>query len=523
MAGKFKQVVVWGIILIIAACTSEQPPIERVTVEPTQENIAPIYTPTASLTPSHTPTITATASVTPSPTITATASATFTPTATFTTTPSQTPAPSATVPLLIPTSVDNSDAPAAIAISGASVSEEVGWACGDFPCEENEEAWLRRIQVPAGFEAELIGNFPGQVNQIVYGADGLLYATMLEDGTRNGSVWRLEADGTATRFIPFLLPSPFGIARQPGTDVLYVSGRTNPDSGGSVWRINSNNTIELVFDNLPCCYLVDNQPNGMTFGADGYLYLGVGALTDRTESANPEAQAFAELTPNEASILRIDPQLGTLETFASGIRNPMDITQDSNGQFYATDNGLVSGIGDRILNIQVGQNYGFPFYRARGCEDCPPSRGNNFAPPDLLSLPLYTLPRGITVYNGNQFPANFQDTLFVAFWNDNGVGQRIVWIDPRDPALLNQTLETPYIPTPFMTGLLRPSDVIVTDDGSLVIADWLYGMIWRVRYTGETSTALPTQAQGGFSIPSPVPPTTTPTLPSAFVTNTPNP
>jgi glucose/arabinose dehydrogenase len=85
--------------------------------------------------------------------------------------------------------------------------------------------------------------------------------------------------------------------------------------------------------------------------------------------------------------------------------------------------------------------------------------------------------------------------VFVAFWNGTSNGQRIVRIDPdtvpTDPEMLFD-----FQPDPFVTGLMRPSDVIVAPDGSLVISDFIYGHVWRVRY-GAAPTATPTRAVGG--------------------------
>lgn len=509
-----------GAIILSALWACSPPPnVERITIEPTQVGVgAPVYTATPSASPTPIPTNTQTATATVSPTVTPTASATLVPTDTATSAPTQTatpttpPPPSATVALQALATQSIANAPAPIAVMGANTSASIGWSCGNFPCEDNIEAWQKRIQVPQGFALEFVANFEGQVNQITMGRDGLLYATVLENGTREGAVWRQEKNGELTRYSPTLI-SPLGLAFQPNTDVLYVSARTTSLQGGALWRIESNGNATLVLDNLPCCYSeVDNQPNGMIFGTDGFLYLGVGSLTDHAESPNPAQIAFANILPDEASILRVNPHTGEYSVFADGIRNPYDIALDSNGQYYATDSGLVTGIGDRILAISAGVNYGFPYYRSRGCEVCPPSRGNNFAPPDLLALPSYTLPRGIVAYNGAQFPQNFQNTLFVAFWNATDYGQKIVWIDPRDSALQNQTPETPYLPVPFVTGLLRPSDVVVDNEGSLLISDWLYGMVWRVRYTGEIATPTPTQTQQGFVVPTPITsPTDSPT------------
>ena len=94
----------------------------------------------------------------------------------------------------------------------------------------------------------------------------------------------------------------------------------------------------------------------------------------------------------------------------------------------------------------------------------------------MLDFPPFTRPRGIVAYQGTQFPANMFDSLFVTLWNGVEGGQRVIRIDPQhvdDPG---------YVPEAFVTGLIRPIDVTVAPDGSLVVADYVYGNIWRVVY-----------------------------------------
>ncbi len=379
-----------------------------------------------------------------------------------------------------------------IPVTGASFSANEGWSCGDFPCEGDLDGWLERLRVPEGFSIAHVGQFKGQVQQMVLAQDGALYATVLENGTRYGAVYRLNADKTTTRYSN-ALASPFGLAFHPTTGVLYVSSRLTPLEGGMIWRILPDGQAEVVRDDLPCCYMeIENQVNGLFFGDDGFLYVGVGSLTDRAESSSPRTRAYDELLPNEANVLRINPETGELTVFASRIRNPQDITQDSTGNFYATDRGTASGIGDRLLALKDGAQYGFPFYGNRGCEDCPPNLGAGISEPDVLSFEAYTLPMGLVAYTGTQFPSNFLDTLFVALWNTG----RVLWVNPST---------VPPESVPFVTGLLRPSDVLIAPDGTLWVSDWLYGHVWRVRYEG---------ASGVFASPTPA---------SLFVTSTPNP
>jgi glucose/arabinose dehydrogenase len=466
------------VLLLLAACAPvAQESAFQATLPPTQA-AAPIYTATPTATLTHTPTLTPTATLTATPTATLTATLTPTTTPSPTLTPSLTP----TLPLLTLTPAMPGGMPAAAVPVPAAFSPVEGWSCEDFPCEDDIAGFLQRIQVPPGFTLSPVGRLPGQPVQIVYGPDGRLYATVLENGTRSGAVYALNPDGSAERYSGDFV-SPAGLAFQPGTDVLYVAARVSPLQGGGLWRVPpGGGTPEAVITDLPCCWsLIDNQPNGMVFGPDGYLYLGVGALTDHAESPDPQHQPFANIHPNEAAVVRIQPHTGALEVYASGIRNPADVAFTAGGQLFSTDNGIIAGAGDRLLALQAGGHYGWPYWRVRGCEDCPVTKPLLDILPDFVTLPDSSTPRGLAAYTGAQFPANFWDTLFVVLWSGTPDGQRVVWIDPRDSGLGSES----YTPLPFVTGLIRPADVTLAPDGALVVADFIYGHVWRVAYSGQ--------------------------------------
>lgn len=363
----------------------------------------------------------------------------------------------------------------------AALSPAEGWSCDDFPCEDDIAGFLQRIQVPPGYELAHYGKLPGQPQQITFGPDGRLYATVLLNGSRNGAVYALNPDGSSEAYSQMFV-SPVGLAFQPGTNVLYVTSRLSELEGGALWRIPAPGVpAELVLGDLPCCFsLIDNQPNGITFGPDGYLYLAIGALTDHAEPPNPEVAPYAELHPLEAAILRIHPHTGEVEVYARGLRNPFDLDFDTRGRFYATDSGLITGPGDRLLHIIPGGHYGWPYYGARGCESCPTSPPQLDIQPDFVAFPDFSLPRGLVVYKGTQFPSDMFDNLFVVLWNGTDYAQRVVRIDPQDPRLAYEE----YTPEPFVTGLIRPIDAAVAPDGSLIVADFIYGNLWQVRYTG---------------------------------------
>lgn len=454
------------LLLVIAACApANQPQTFRATPV-AQIGSAPVYT--------HTPTFT------PSPTRTPTPTPTITPS--LTPTETQTPSPAPTQPLWTLTPPVRSEIAPLSGEVAAPFAPTAGWSCEDFPCEDDIDGFLRRIRVPDGFHVEHVGRFPGQPIQITYGNDGRLYATVLENGTRSGAVYAMNDDGSTERYSGTFV-SPFGLAFQPGTDVLYVSARVTLESGGGVWRVPpGGGDAEPVIANLPCCYsLIDNQPNGMIFGADGYLYLGVGALSDHAENATRSEDGIVRFQPYEASILRIQPHTGDVEVYASGIRNPVDLAVDSSGALYATDSGLITGQGDRLLMVEQGGHYGFPYWRERGCESCPIKPARVSVSPDLIVFPPLSLPRGVVAYTGAAYPSDLFDDLFVVLWNAVDGGQRVVRVDP-ETVPTDPEARAAYTPDPFVTGLIRPIDVALDPNGALVVADYVYGHVWRVVY-----------------------------------------
>jgi hypothetical protein len=456
-----------GAMFWLAACAPQQAQTFRATPI-SQAATAPIYTDTPTFTPS--PTLTSSSTLTLTPT--------WTPSPTLTPSLTLTPTSEPTQPLFTLTPPLERGAPPPFNGATPELSATDGWTCGDFPCEEDTEGFLRRIQVPQGYHVEPYGRFPGQVMQMTVGPDGRLYATVLEQGTRNGAVYALAQGGEPERYSGDFV-SPVGLAFQPGTDVLYVSARVTLEQAGGLWKTPAGGgEPEPVITDLPCCFMaVDNQPNGIAFGPDGFLYMGIGALTDHTEPPAGQRRRNLDVLPFEASILRIQPHTGEAETFAAGLRNPYDLTFTSDGQFYATDSGLLTGQGDRLLAINPGAHYGWPYWTARGCEGCPSVPPGLDITSDLLTLPDYSLPRGLVAYTGTQFPANQFDALFVALWNGTEGGQRIVRIVPGE-------IGEGYTPEPFVTGLIRPIDVTTAPDGALLVADYVYGHIWRVVYKG---------------------------------------
>lgn len=428
-------------------------------------------------TPTVTPTLTP--SVTPSPTATLTPTLTFTPTETFTPTPTLTPSntPTPTPGVLTLTPVPPlAEQPLELATVEAPLQPTAGWSCGDFPCEDDIDGFMERISVPEGFALAHMGRLPGQPVSITYGPDGLLYALVITDGAQAGAIVALDpATGQTTTVLEGLI-SPGGLAFRPGTEILYYTARTASMAGGALWVLQPGETPRLLRDDLPCCFtIINGQPNGITFGPDGYLYLAAGALTDHTEASPTLPELYATPTRWEGAVLRLPPDGSEVEVVGDGFRDPIDLAFDAEGRLFVTDTGLIIGVGDRVVRVQEGADHGWPYWRERGCLECPVIPPDVTLVPDWVTLPGDASPRGIVAYHAAAFPAEYYDNLFVALWNGVEGAQRIIRVRnlPNGRARVSA----------FVTGLIRPADVVVAPDGTLVIADYIYGHVWRVSAT----------------------------------------
>ena len=470
------------LLAVLAACgPAGQPGMTVITSAP--ESLTPTRIVGGGAPPTATPTVTPSATPTPTftPTPTATPTYTLTPTPSHTPTPTLTPSHTPTFTRVVITLTPPplpSRAALVLATVEAPLAPTAGWSCGDFPCEEDIDGFRERIRLPEGFALSHVGQLPGQPIAITYGPDRRLYAAVIVDGAQVGAVVALDETSGAVEWIAGDILSPGGLAFRPGTDILYVTGRARPDGGGALWSIQPGDPPRLLRDDLPCCRsLIGGQPNGLAFGPDGYLYLAAGATSDHGEASPNLPMLHATPTPWEGAILRLPPDGSAVEVLGRGFRDPMDLAITADGRIYVSDTGLFIGPGDRLMRLERGGHHGWPYWRERGCAECPILPPDLEPVPDWLNLPFDAGPRGLIVYYGDQFPEEYVGNLFLALWNGVAGAQRVIRVRILPNGL-------PLV-SAFMTGLIRPIDVAVDPDGALVAADYVYGHVWRASYEGE--------------------------------------
>jgi glucose/arabinose dehydrogenase len=322
--------------------------------------------------------------------------------------------------------------------------------------------------VPPGFNVKYLVTVNGHPTSVTYAPDGHLVAATME-----GAIFAFDNSGSVST-IASGFHLPIGLAYRPGTTDLYIASRTfSPDAvpnEGKVTIVHADGTKLDIVTGLPCCYTIqEHQPNSLAFGPDGKVYLSIGARADHGEIPGHPDQS-ATLTPYEAGILRFNPDGSQLERYADGLRNPYDLTFDATGALFATDNGPDFGPPDRLHRIVQGGHYGYPYYA--GCGVCPPAPSDLRITPPIATFPPHAAVTGIVAYTARQFPADYDNNLFVTLWSAFPGAQKVVRVKT-----------SPVEVSDFATGLASPVDVTIAPDGSLVVADWATGNVYKISYT----------------------------------------
>jgi len=368
------------------------------------------------------------------------------------------------------------------------------------------QANLSKLNLPAGFKIEVYADVPG-ARQMALGTNGNIYV-----GTRGNKVYAVvdkNKDHKADQVITMLddLNVGNGVAMYKGN--LYVAEQNRitryaaPDFD---LTLPFKQMREVIYDKLP------NKPHHgwryIAFGPDNKLYVTVGAPCN-----------ICETQGIEASIIRMDPDGGNVETFAKGVRNSVGVDfQPDTNVVYFTDNGG-DMMGDDVPHDELnavskpGQHFGFPFY-AGG--DALSNDWKNKTPPKDVVFPAaefqaHSANLGFKFYSGKQFPAEYQGSAIVAqhgSWNrSKPVGYQLMRVkfDAQHRVSGKEVFIDGWLNNGEIWG--RPTDVLQMPDGSMLVSDDYNGVIYRVSYgevdtaTKVSSTAITLGAVTGLKMP----------------------
>ena len=239
---------------------------------------------------------------------------------------------------------------------------------------------------------------------------------------------------------------------------------------------------------------------GLTFGADGKLYVTVGERIFN-ETSNPALPIAQDPLDRRGKIYRLNPDGSApadnpdfgpdapLGLYATGVRAPQGVTlHPETGEIWFSEHG--SRQGDEINRLEAGANYGWPIVTTGGYrnEDYqPPERlGQTFVEP-VWSWAQTVAPTGLVFYDGPEFP-QWRGDLFVA-----GLARGSLWRLNFEAGSIVSVEEL------FVHDRVRSRKVALSPDGGLyMLTDTLLrtGADGGLEYTGEPGGQLLRLAPG---------------------------
>jgi glucose/arabinose dehydrogenase len=341
--------------------------------------------------------------------------------------------------------------------------------------------------VPAGFRANVFAAGMPNARWLAVAPNGDVFLAQSNDG-KITLLRDANGDGMAERNAEYAggFSQPHGLLVHGGA--LYVGDTRN------IWRIAYKDGDTRAGARRPI--LAEGAlgaghghwTRNLAADSRGRIFVSIGSMSNVNEEPKPHA-----------AISRVEG--GRLVTFASGLRNPVGIA------FYpGTDNlftvvnerdGLGDGlVPDYLTHVVDGAFYGWP-YAYIGPNPDPdfgtrrPDLVKSARVPDLL-FQAHSAALGLAFYTGTQFPAAYRGGAFVTLhgsWNSaRPTGYKVVFV-PFAGGRPKGGYDN------FATGFWqsgtgraqvwgRPVGIAVARDGSLLIADDVADVVWRVSYSG---------------------------------------
>lgn len=348
---------------------------------------------------------------------------------------------------------------------------------------------LENINLPDGFQIHIYAQNIAGARSMTLADDGTLFV-----GTRQtGLVYALrdvDNDNYAETIHVLAqgLTQPNGVAYHDGA--LYVADIRRILRYDEVLTAVDQHTqpqSQIVFDGfLPD---VHHGWKYLRIGPDGMLYAPQGAPCNVCNASD-----------NYAYISRMNLDGSGFEIIATGIRNTVGFDwHPETEDLWFTDNGRDS-MGDHLppdeLNhlAEIGQHFGFPY--CFGTDVVDPQHGYHNAcadyVPPVQDLAPHVASLGMRFYTGDQFPETYLNQPFIAehgSWDrSERLGYRVmnVFINEENQSEGYEVFADGWLlPNGNFWG--RPVDILMLEDGSLLVSDDYAGAIYRIIYTGETT------------------------------------
>ncbi len=340
------------------------------------------------------------------------------------------------------------------------------------------EVDLDDIRLPPGFSIEVFAEVD-DARSLALGGNGVVFV-----GSRRGDTVSAVFPSTAGRSQVFEIDDglnrPHGVAYWDGD--LYVAEIDNVYAyRGIDGRLSNPPRREKLDIDLPRPSTRNHQYRDIDFDAEGRLVVAIGAPCNVCDR-----DGFGIIDR-----MRLDGS--ERETIAYGVRNSVGLAHHPDtGDLWFTDNGR-DMLGDDIppdeLNhlVEDGQHFGFPYCHGGYILDAEYGRGRNcddYTPP-VQPLGPHVAALGLAFYTGEMFPEEYRGQIFIAehgSWNrSEKIGYRITLVRLEDGV--------PVSYEPFAEGWHegqtthgRPVDLLVLEDGSMLVSDDHTGTVYRITW-----------------------------------------
>jgi len=288
------------------------------------------------------------------------------------------------------------------------------------------------FQVPAGFRVELVRSAqPGEDSWVAMAFDGRGRVTLARE---KRGLMRLGLEGSKVTRVEVVHETLMECR-----GLLYV---------GDALYCNANNTKALVrlrdadgdgrFEKaeelLKTEGGVGHGRNHVKLGPDGWLYVVhgnnvklPGGLSVRSPLRGYEedqvlknpwdvAMFDGDVVVPAGHVLRMNPERPTeVELFAGGMRNPMDVAFNRDGELFTFDADMEWDVGapwympNRVLHVVAGADYGF----RRGTGRFRSHYADTL--PSVVDIGLAS-PTAVFFGSGGRFPEKYRDALYVCDW-----------------------------------------------------------------------------------------------------------
>ena len=279
----------------------------------------------------------------------------------------------------------------------------------------------------------------------------------------------------------------------------------------------------------------DHVTKSIAVTSDGTLYVNLGSASDVCQEVNREIGSTGvdpcpEL-PVRSGIWAYDAnatgQVHSSEArYVSGTRNMVALALNpTNGDLYGVQHGrdnlneywpdLYSPEdqaelpSEEFFRFEEGADYGWPYCYHDGREDVKvlaPEYGGDGTIVDrcadaespILTFPAHWAPNGLVFYDGDQFPARYQNGAFVAFhggfnrpdpFRDEGFNIQFVPFQEGLPSAGAEVFADGFVGEGAVDlpgdALHRPVGLAVGPDGSLYVTDDRGGRIWRIVHASD--------------------------------------